>query len=65
VVDKRSYVMNERMTNQSLRERFGFPESKAETISRVIRDALEAKRIKPDDPTSRSKRYARYIPFWA
>lgn len=59
------YVMNERMTNQSLRERFKLSEAKAETISRVIRDAVNAGRIKPDDPANRSKRYARYVPFWA
>lgn len=59
------YVMNQRMTNQSLRDRFKLPESKAETISRVIRDAVDAGRLKPEDPDSRSKRYARYVPFWA
>jgi ATP-dependent DNA helicase RecG len=57
--------MNQRMTNQSLRDRFKLPESKAETISRVIRDAVDAGRLKPEDPDSRSKRYARYVPFWA
>jgi ATP-dependent DNA helicase RecG len=59
------YVMNQRMTNQSLRERFKLPESKSETISRVIRDALDAGRVKGEYPTSRSKKYARYVPFWA
>jgi ATP-dependent DNA helicase RecG len=59
------YVMNTRMTNQSLRERFKLPESKMETISRVIRDAVAAGRVKPEDPTSQSRKYARYVPFWA
>jgi ATP-dependent DNA helicase RecG len=59
------YVMNQRMTNQSLRERFKLPESKSETISRVIRDAVDADRVKLDDPSSPSKKYTRYIPFWA
>ena len=40
------WVMNERMTNQSLRARFDLPESKMETASRIIRDTLEAGRIK-------------------
>ena len=59
------YVTNQRMTNQSLRDRFKLPASKAEAASRIIRDALEAGRIKPEDPTSKSKKYARYVPFWA
>lgn len=59
------YVTNEKMTNQSLRERFQLPEGKAETASRIIRDALDAGVIKLDDPESTSKRYAKYVPFWA
>ncbi len=59
------YVLNQRMTNQTLRERFKLSEGKAETVSRIIRDAVDAGRIKPEDPTSGSKRYARYVPFWA
>ena len=38
------YVMNEKMTNQSLRERFKLPEKKSESVSRMIRDAVEADR---------------------
>jgi predicted HTH transcriptional regulator len=59
------HVMGEKMSNQSLRERFKLPETKAETVSRVIRDCMDAKLIKLDDPDSGSKRYARYLPFWA
>ncbi len=59
------YVMGEKMSNQSLRERFELPESRAETASRIIRDCNDAKLIKLDDPESGSKRYARYLPFWA
>ncbi|OGW68539.1 MAG: MloB [Omnitrophica bacterium GWA2_50_21] len=59
------YVMNEKMTNQSLRERFKLAEDKSDYASRIIRDTLEAKIIKLDDPTNTSKRYAKYIPFWA
>jgi ATP-dependent DNA helicase RecG len=36
------YVLSRKMTNQSLRERFKLPESKAESISRAIRDATDA-----------------------
>jgi ATP-dependent DNA helicase RecG len=59
------YVMNERMSNHSLRERFKLPEDKAETVSRIIRDAMQAGQIKPDNPENLSKRYARYAPYWA
>jgi ATP-dependent DNA helicase RecG len=58
------YVSNQKMTNQSLRERFKLPENKAEAISRIISDAMADGKIKSDDPENRSRRYAKYIPFW-
>ena len=57
------WVMNERMTNQSLRERFKLSEVKADQVSRIIRDTVDAGKIKPEDSSS-SKRYAKYIPYW-
>lgn len=59
------YVMNEKMSNHSLRDRFKLPESKSETISRIIRETVAEQLIKLDDPSSTSKRYAKYVPFWA
>jgi ATP-dependent DNA helicase RecG len=59
------YVMNQKMTNQGLRERFKLPEKKTESVSRVIRDAMEAEIIKLADPTITSLRYRSYVPFWA
>jgi ATP-dependent DNA helicase RecG len=59
------YLMNQKMTNQSLRERFGLQDPKAETVSRIIRDSIQEDFIKLEDPNSTSKRYARYLPFWA
>ena len=59
------YVMGEKMSNQSLRERFKLAEDRAETASRIIRDCMDARLIKLDNPESGSKRYARYAPFWA
>ena len=59
------YVMNEKMTNQSLRERFKLPEERADAASRIIRETMEAGLVRLENPESPSKRYARYIPFWA
>lgn len=59
------YVSNQRMSNQSLRERFGIPESKSATVSLVIGATKEAGLIKPDESETTSTRYARYLPFWA
>lgn len=59
------YVSNQRMSNQSLRQRFGLPESKAATVSLVIGAAKEVGLIKADESETSSTRYARYLPFWA
>lgn len=59
------WVMSERMTNQSLRERFRLPESKSAIISQIITAAIEAGLVKPDEKVGGSRKYARYLPFWA
>jgi ATP-dependent DNA helicase RecG len=59
------YVSNEKMTNQSLRERFKIEDHNYSIASRIIRDSLEDGVIKEDDPESKSRKYASYIPFWA
>jgi ATP-dependent DNA helicase RecG len=59
------WVMSERMTNQSLRERLGLPESKSAVTSQIISAAMEAGLIKPDEAMGSSRKYARYVPFWA
>jgi ATP-dependent DNA helicase RecG len=59
------WVMAERMTNQSLRERFHLPESKSAIVSQVIAATIEAGLIKPDEKVGTSRKYARYLPFWA
>ncbi len=59
------YVSNQRMSNQTLRERFHFDESKNVLVSQVIGATKEAGLIKADNSTSSSTRYARYLPFWA
>lgn len=57
-------VQNEQLTNASLRMRFGLKESSSGSISRLIKDAVDEKLIKPLDPTT-APRYMRYIPIWA
>lgn len=58
------YVNNRRMSNQSLRERFGLPASKVEVVSGIINQTIEASKIKLDDSESTSRRYAKYVPYW-
>jgi len=59
------YVSNEKMTNQSLRQRFKIESHNYSIASRIIRDAIEDGAIKEDDPESKSRKFASYIPVWA
>ncbi len=61
------YVSNEKMSNQSLRERFKLDDTRAKTsaVSQIITAAVDQNMIKLDDPENASKRYAKYVPFWA
>jgi ATP-dependent DNA helicase RecG len=59
------YVMNEKMTNQSLRERFKLTEDKVASVSQIIAATVDAGKIKLADPTQTSTRYRSYVPFWA
>lgn len=59
------WVSNEKMTNQSLRERFNIEDKNAATASRIIKDAFEAGMIKEDDPENKSRKHRNYVPFWA
>lgn len=58
-------VMNDYMTNQSLRERFKLPDSKGATVSQIIAATVEAELIKPDESVGKSLKLRRYLPFWA
>ena len=58
------YVLHEKMTNQSLRERFKLPEARADTASQIISATLAAGLIRLDNASVGSRRYARYQPFW-
>lgn len=59
------WVMNDRMTNQSLRGRFGLPEHKMATASQVIAATVEAGLVKLDEAVGTSRKFARYVPTWA
>jgi predicted HTH transcriptional regulator len=58
------WVMSERMTNTSLRERFGLPENKSVRTSQVIAATIAAGLIKLDERVGTSRKLARYLPFW-
>jgi hypothetical protein len=53
------------MTNQSLRERFQLPEGKSAIVSQIIAVTTDAGLIKLDEKVGASRKYARYLPFWA
>ncbi len=54
-----------RFTNQSLRERFHLAEDKAVIASQVIAATIEAGLIKSDESVGGSRKFARFLPFWA
>lgn len=57
-------VQSEQLTNSSLRERFGLSSTSAGSISRLIKEAVAKKVIKPLDPDT-APRYMKYLPYWA
>ena len=57
------YVERDFMTNSSLRERFGIEKKNSATISRVIKDTLEAEEIKRYDNEA-GRKYMKYVPWW-
>jgi len=59
------YVTNKRMSNETLRKRFGLSPNSAAAVSHIIRVTKEVGLIKADESESTSTRYARYLPFWA
>lgn len=51
------------MSNSSLRERFGLGTTSSASMSRLIKDTINVKLIKPLDPDT-APRHMYYIPFW-
>ena len=58
------HVERDLMTNASLRLRFGIEEQNSATASRIIRETMEDRLVKPFDP-NQGKKYAKYQPYWA
>lgn len=59
------YVSNDFLTNQTLRNRLNVDASNYPMVSRIIADTAKANLIKDYDPENKSRKYAKYIPFWA
>lgn len=58
------YLNRQPMNNSTLRERFGIEPKNSAMVSRIIKQAVEARRIKAYDETAGAKAM-RYIPWWA
>jgi ATP-dependent DNA helicase RecG len=58
------YITSEWMTNQSLRDRFKLSEARSATVSQIIAATIDASLIKPEK-VGGSRKYARYLPYWA
>jgi predicted HTH transcriptional regulator len=58
-------VSNDMMTNETLRTRLGIVEKDYPKASRIIRETIEAGLVKPYDISNRSRKHAKYLPFWA
>lgn len=58
------YVSGERLTNASVRQRFGLKDTESSTASTYIREAQEANWIVPHDPTA-GRKFMQYVPAWA
>ena len=59
------HVQRKRLTNTSLRDRFGVDKKNSAQISRVIGDTIQAGLVHSYNPDSESRRHASYVPFWA
>ena len=59
------WVLRKKMTNQSLRKRFGVSDRSANSISLIISAAVDQGLVKNDPSAPDSRKYARYIPSWA
>ena len=49
----------------AIRERFNIDQKNYSMASRLIKDAIKEGDIKEADTESNSKKYAKYLPYWA
>lgn len=59
------YVSGENMTNSTLRTRFNIGQKNYPMASRIISDTINANLIKDSDRENKSRKHAKYVPFWA
>lgn len=59
------YTQQQLANNETLRKRFGLGEKKTNTISKLVKLAKDQNLIKDFDPKNNSKKYIKYIPYWA
>jgi len=59
------FVCRKQMTNESLRRRFTMDDKNYPMASRIIADTISAGLIRPYDLENKSKKHAKYVPFWA
>lgn len=59
------YVNKEFMTNTTLRERFKIDKNNSSIVSRLIASTIEKGLIKDFDPDGNTKKFKKYIPYWA
>jgi hypothetical protein len=57
------YIQGDYLTNSSLRSRFGLKDSSSGMVSRIIKESVEKKYIRPFDPNT-APRYMKYLPIW-
>lgn len=60
-----TYFADGGFNNTSLRERFGMHDKQASQISLLIKEAIAAGKIKPKEEGNISKKFSKYIPYWA
>ncbi len=58
------FVNRQKMTNKSLRERFGLEEDKVSVVTRVINASVDAELI-INSSSSESRRDTSYVPYWS
>lgn len=58
------FVNNKITNNTSIRERFKIAKQNAATASRLLAEAVSARKIHPGDPDAATK-LMRYVPYWA